>query len=186
MSKEIDKTRVWLESVVIGLNLCPFAKRELVKNRIHFTVSTAQSEAALMQDLHAELIRLSEQESIATTLLIHPAVLQDFFDYNQFLDLADDLLRDMDLEGVFQIASFHPDYQFAGADQNDPANYSNRSPYPMLHILREAQLEDVIETYPDVEGIPERNINLLRSMGLQKMTEMLDRCDGETSKPEPE
>lgn len=172
--KHIKSVQQWLEKIVIGLNLCPFAKRELVKNRIRFKVSEAQSEEKLLEDLNAELELIFSNDSIETTLLIISNILQDFNDYNQFLDLADALIQQMDFEGEFQIASFHPDYQFADTEFDDVENYTNRSPYPILHILREASLEKAIDTYPDVENIPEKNIALLKSMGTDKVKELLN------------
>ena len=172
--KHIKSVQQWLEQIVIGLNLCPFAKRELVKNRIRFKVSEAQSEEKLLEDLNAELELIFLTDSVETTLLILTNILQDFNDYNQFLDIADSLIEKMDFEGEFQIASFHPDYQFADTEFDDVENYTNRSPYPILHILREASLEKAIDTYPDVENIPEKNIALLRSMGTDKVKELLN------------
>ena len=172
--KQIKSVQQWLEKIVIGLNLCPFAKRELVKNRIRFKVSEAKSEEKLLEDLNTELELIFSNASVETTLLIIPNILQDFNDYNQFLDLADALIQQKDFEGEFQIASFHPDYQFADTEFDDVENYTNRSPYPILHILREASLEKAIDTYPDVENIPEKNIALLKSMGTDKVKELLN------------
>jgi uncharacterized protein len=174
--KIINPVRYWVINVVVGLNLCPFAKRELVKNQVRFSVTDAVTEEHLLETLKAELELLDHDEAIETTLLIHPNVLQEFYDYNQFLDLADSLLEQMDLVGVYQIASFHPDYQFGGTEPDDVENYSNRSPYPMLHLLREASLEQAIADYPDPEQIPERNIALLKSLGRDKMRALLQAC----------
>ena len=165
--------RRWVKSFVVGLNLCPFARRELVNDRVRFTVTEATSEAQLLLALRAELEFLGANPSVETTLLIHPKVLQDFFEYNQFLNVADALLAQMKLEGVYQIASFHPDYQFGGTEPDDAGNYTNRSPYPVLHLLREESLERAIAHYPDVEKIPERNIALMNSMGKDKLEEKL-------------
>jgi len=162
--------------VVVGLNLCPFAKRELVKNRVRFVVTNATSEGPLLVALEDELELLSNKASVETTLLIHPDVLQDFYTYNQFLNSADALLQQMKLEGVYQIASFHPDYQFGGTEQDDVENYTNRSPYPMLHLIREESLERAIASYPDVDNIPERNKKLMESLGEIKMKELLGAC----------
>lgn len=151
------------------MNLCPFAKREYVNNRIRFSVSDATNEVALLLSLKAELELLTSDNSIETTLLIHPEVLQDFYAYNEFLDVVDGLLIDLNLNGVYQVASLHPDYQFADTDYNDVENYSNRSPYPLLHIIREESLELAISGYPNVDDIPERNIKLLRDMGTEKV-----------------
>ena len=172
----IKPVRNWVESVVIDLNLCPFAKRELVKNRVRFSVSEAVTEEQLLEDLHTELELLNNDDAIETTLLIHPKVLQDFYDYNQFLNYVDDLLDQMDLNGIYQVASFHPDYQFGGTEPDDVENYTNKSPYPMLHLIRESSLEQAIASYPDSDKIPERNIELLETMGREKMRALLKAC----------
>ncbi len=172
----IKPVRQWVESVVIDLNLCPFAKRELVKNRVRFTVSDAVTEVQLLEDLKTELELLNTNEAIETTLLIHPKVLQEFYDYNQFLNYVDDLLDQMELDGIYQVASFHPDYQFGGTEPDDVENYTNKSPYPMLHLIREESLEKAIESYPDSDQIPERNIELLKSMGKDRMKALLQSC----------
>ncbi|ANO50693.1 DUF1415 domain-containing protein [Woeseia oceani] len=168
--------RRWVEDLVVGLNLCPFAGRELVNNRIRFVESAATTEEQLLGTLEAELALLNNDAAIETTLLIHPDVLQDFFDYNQFLDTADRLLEQMELEGVYQVASFHPDYQFADTAADDAENYTNRSPYPLLHILREASLEKSIDAYPDVEQIPARNIERMNSLGREHLELLMRRC----------
>ena len=165
-----------METLVVGLNFCPFAKRELVQNRVRFSVSDAVTEEQLLVDLQAELELLSSDEAVETTLLIHPKVLQDFYDYNQFLSRADNLLAQIGLVGVYQIASFHPDYQFGGTEPDDVENYTNRSPYPMLHLIREESLERAIANYPDSDRIPERNIALLKSLGRDKIQALLEVC----------
>lgn len=172
----ITSVRLWVETVVIDLNLCPFAKRELLNNRIRFCASKATNPEQLLDSLHVELQRLSADQSIETTLLIHPDTLQDFHDYNQFLAAADALLIDMKYEGIYQIASFHPHYQFAGTEPDDVENYSNRSPYPMLHLIREQSLERAVANYPDADKIPERNIALLNRLGRNKMQVLLQNC----------
>jgi hypothetical protein len=174
-----DKTeltvRNWLESVVIELNLCPFAKRELINERVRFANSDARTEVQLLQALEAELEHLADTLAVETTLLIHPHVLEDFDDYNQFLGLADGLLAQMDLVGVFQIASFHPDYQFDGTQADDAENYTNRSPYPLLHILREDSLARAIEHTSDVDQIPLRNIQKMNELGAEKLKDLFRR-----------
>ncbi len=165
----ISAVQKWLEQAVIGMNLCPFAKREYINNRVRFSVTDTHSEDVLVKDLKAELEFLSKNTPIETTLLIHPNVLQDFFDYNEFLDVVDGLLIDMDLEGIYQVASFHPDYQFADTDYDDVENFTNRSPYPLLHLIREETLELAVAGYPDADAIPNRNIALLKDMGTVKM-----------------
>lgn len=172
----IETTRRWVENVVIDLNLCPFAKRELINNRVRFALSDAHDIESLLRALCSELNRLSEDGSIETTLLIHPSVLVEFTDYNQFLDLADALLADMQLHGIYQLASFHPQYRFEGTAIKDVENYSNRSPYPMLHLIREASLEQAVAHYPNPERIPERNIALLKELGRDTMQALLKDC----------
>lgn len=174
----VSSVRRWIETIVVALNLCPFANRELSRDRVCFVVSNATSETALLADLEHELHRLSSDDSIETTLLIHPNVLQNFDDYNQFLDRSDRLLEHLNLCGIYQVASFHPAYQFAGSDPDDTGNFTNRSPYPMLHILREASVERAIADYPDIEKIPDRNIETMRKLGLNRMRGLLAVCTG--------
>jgi hypothetical protein len=154
---------------VIGLNLCPFAKAVHVKEQIRYTVSQATTVEALLEDLARELERLAETsaEKTDTTLLIHPHVLQDFIDYNEFLDLADGLLEQLDLDGELQIASFHPQYQFAGTEVDDITNFTNRSPYPTLHILREDSLDKAVEAFPEADAIFETNIATMQKLGIE-------------------
>lgn len=175
-SEAVTRTvRHWVEDMVVGLNLCPFAGRELAKDRIRFVVTEATTEEQLLVALESELTLLNDDATIETTLLVHPGVLQDFFDYNQFLDIAEGLLAQTGLEGVYQIASFHPEYQFAGTTADDAENYTNRSPYPVLHILREASLAKSIDTYPDVERIPDRNIEKMKELGSEKLLSRVQR-----------
>lgn len=166
----------WVETMVVGLNLCPFAKRELVKNRVRFELSNAKTEDELLAHLKSEIILLDEKSSVETTLLVHPFVLSDFFDYNQFLDAADRLLVELDRDGVYQIASMHPDYQFGGTKPDDLENYTNRAPYPLVHLIREDSMETAITNYKDSDLIPENNIALLESMGLEKVQSLLNAC----------
>jgi len=172
----IGLVKKWVEDMVVGLNLCPFAKRELLADRVRFFVSTAKTEEQLLIDLHSELNLLNDDDGIETTLLIHPAVLLDFSDYNQFLDYAEGLLVELGLDGVYQIASFHPDYQFADTETDDVENYTNRSPYPMLHLIREQSLERAVANHPNPEQIPERNVALLRELGREKILALFDGC----------
>jgi hypothetical protein len=155
-----------------------------VKNRVRFSVTEAVTEEQLLLDLQAELELLDNDETVETTLLIHPKVLQEFYDYNQFLSYADSLLAQMGLNGVYQIASFHPHYQFSGTAPDDVENYTNKSPYPMLHLIREESLERGIANYPDAEQIPERNIELLNSLGRDKMQALLLACFNNAEKQE--
>lgn len=159
--------------MVVGYNLCPFAKRELMRNSVRFVVSDAETEEALLIDLQEELLRLVNEPAIETTLLIHPSVLADFHDFNNFLDLAEGALSQLELDGVIQIASFHPQYQFGGTKPDDAENYTNRSPYPVLHLLREESLEKAIERYPDTEEIPARNIALMEELGVEALQRLL-------------
>lgn len=168
-------TRQWLEEVVIGLNLCPFARKELVNNRVRFVVSSADSEEALLADLQAELLHLDDHPETETTLLVHPGVLADFETYNDFLPAGDGLLELLELDGIYQIASFHPDYRFAGTGPEDAENFTNRSPFPMLHLLREASVERAVESHPDPDAIPERNIALMQTLGTAEMRQRLSR-----------
>jgi hypothetical protein len=165
----IAATQAWLEKAVIGLNLCPFAKSVYVKNQIRYQVSQAHTTDALLTDLMTELeiLQTADPTVLDTTLLIHPHVLDDFLDYNDFLDVADAAIDDLGLTGDIQIASFHPQYQFAGSAPDDMDNYTNRSPYPILHLLRESSIERAVAAYPDTAMIFERNINTLRQLGLK-------------------
>lgn len=160
-------TRRWLERAVIGLNLCPFAKAAYVKQRVHIVVSAATSPEQLLEDLARELEDLRDTDAAIreTTLIVHPQVLADFYDYNDFLDTADAALEALELDGVIQVASFHPDYQFDGTAPGDPENNSNRSPWPLLHLLREASVEQAVESFPDIDAVPARNIATLRELG---------------------
>ncbi len=161
--------RRWLDTFVVGMNLCPFAGHEVARERVRFVVSDAGDEGALLAALQEEIFGLAEDSSLETVLLIHPLVLTDFLDYNDFLSVCDTLLEDMNAEGEFQIASFHPQYQFAGTQPDDAENYANRSPYPLLHILREQSVSRAVENHPDVEGIPARNIATLNAAGAAQL-----------------
>lgn len=166
----------WVKSFVVDMNLCPFAKRELSSNRVRFASTAAKTEEELLLALQTELELLDSDTAIATTLLIHADALQNFAEYNQFLDYADALLRQTGLEGVYQIASFHPDYRFEGAGPEDAENYTNRSPYPLLHIIREESLARAIAQSTDVDQIPARNIALMNKLGQDKLRALLQAC----------
>jgi hypothetical protein len=159
--------RRWLERAVIGLNLCPFAKAVYVKQQVRIVVSDASTERALLEQLGEELalLRDTPADTIDTTLLVHPQVLGDFLDYNDFLGDADALVEAMELDGTLQVASFHPDYQFADSAPDDPANLTTRAPYPILHLLREASIDRAVEAYPEPDAIIERNIATARELG---------------------
>jgi hypothetical protein len=163
----IALTQKWLEKAVIGLNLCPFAKAVHIKNQIRYVVTEASTDEELMAVLMEELELLAETnpDKVDTTLIIHPQVLNDFEDYNDFLDVADAALEEMDLDGILQVASFHPDYQFADTDKNDIGNYTNRSPYPTLHLLREDSVDRAVEAFPEAEDIFEKNIETMEKLG---------------------
>ncbi|HWM93004.1 MAG TPA: DUF1415 domain-containing protein [Thermoanaerobaculia bacterium] len=163
----IAETKEWLEKAVIGLNLCPFAKAVHLGDRIRYVVSDAESPESLLADLLEELRTMAAADpgEIETTLLIHPRVLTDFLDYNDFLDVADAALADLDLVGEIQVASFHPQYQFAGTEADDIENYTNRSPYPILHLLRESSVDAAVAAFPDTAQIYESNIETLRALG---------------------
>jgi hypothetical protein len=165
--KVVANTQTWLEKAVIGLNLCPFAKAVHVKKQIRYTVSNATTPEALLTDLIAALEQLAEAnpDEVDTTLLIHPQVLTDFLDYNEFLDVADAALDELDLVGEIQIASFHPHYQFADSGPDDIENYTNRSPYPTLHLLREDSIERAVDAFPEAADIFDKNIDTMRRLG---------------------
>src|SRR6056297_3181125 len=166
--RAVEATRRWLEQAVIGLNLCPFAGQPWRQGRVRLRVSEATSPQQLAEDLADELLALNKTDPAEreTTLLIHPHVLGDFLDYNDFLDIADGLLEQLELDGILQMASFHPDYQFADSQPDDPANCTNRSPWPMLHLLREDSIEAATANHPDPNAIYQRNIETLRSLGV--------------------
>ena len=161
--------RRWLERAVIGLNLCPFAKAVYVKNQVRIVVSDASTERALLEEFGEEmaLLRDTPAEQIDTTLLVHPQVLQDFLDYNDFLDNADAAVEALDLGGILQVASFHPDYQFAGTAPQDISNYTNRAPYPTLHLLREDSVSRAVAAFPEADSIVDRNIETLDRLGIE-------------------
>lgn len=163
----VAATRDWLTRAVIGLGLCPFAEGVHRLDRIRYRVSARRSTSGLVEDLAEELTHLhaADPARCETSLLIHPHVLNDFGDYNQFLDEADATVAALGLAGELQIASFHPAYRFAGSDPDSVENYSNRSPYPMLHLLREASVTRAVATFPGVREIGARNMATLRALG---------------------
>ncbi|MFG6456623.1 DUF1415 domain-containing protein [Roseateles sp. BYS96W] len=164
----ITDTRDWVVKAVIGLNLCPFAKSVHVNERIRYVVSDATELEQLLKDLARELLALNRADplEVDTTLLIHPGVLTDFLAFNDFLDAADALVEELKLDGILQIADFHPDYQFDGSELDDIGNYSNRSPYPTLHLLREESIERAVESMPDTAAIYENNLETLDKLGI--------------------
>ncbi len=169
-------TRRWLERAVIGLNLCPFAKAVYAKNQVRIVISDASTERALLEELGEELalLRDTPADQVDTTLLVHPQVLQDFLDYNDFLDQADALVDVLDLEGVLQVASFHPQYQFAGTQPDDAENLTNRAPHPALHLLREDSVARAVDAYPEPDAIIERNVATMQDLGVQGFRKLLE------------
>lgn len=163
----IAAMRQWIEKAVIGLNLCPFAKAVYVKNQVRYVVSHAPHLDGLLEDLDRELdfLAAADPEAVDTTLLIHPTLLPDFLDFNDFLQLAEAAVEEHDLQGVIQLASFHPQFQFADTAPDDIGNYTNRAPFPTLHLLREASIERAVAAFPEAETIYERNIETLEALG---------------------
>ncbi len=166
-ARVLAETRAWVERAVIGLNLCPFARAVQVKGQIRYLVSAARDTEALLADLGDAMQALvaADPAQVDTTLLIHPQVLGDFDDYNDFLDLADAALEALGYDGVLQVASFHPHYRFAGSTADDLGNATNRSPYPTLHLLREASVDRAVAAFPEPEAIYEANLRTLDALG---------------------
>ena len=177
----IKQTKAWLTSFIINYNICPFAKREHDRASIHYSVVESNLLEQCLESVFKASQQLDSEPGIETTLLIFPNNFNHFNDYLDFLNLAESLLIDQQYEGIYQLASFHPDYCFDGERSNDPANYTNRSPYPMLHLIREASLERALATHPHPEKIPERNIMLTRQIGLDKLRVILQKCYGEVN-----
>ena len=174
-----DHTRQWLEKAVIGLNLCPFAKAPHVKNLVRISVSQARHLDGFLEDLDRELQLLGDTpaDGLETTLLVHPTLFPDFDTFNQMLDIADAAVVDNGLEGIVQIAPFHPDFQFEGTNSDDIGNYTNRSPYPTLHLIREDSIAKAAQAFPDASAIFERNIALLEKMGHEGWDKLdIPRC----------
>ena len=173
----LEETTIWLEKAVIGLNLCPFAKAVHSKGQIRWVLSDATEPVALLELLVHELQHLAaaDPETVDTTLIVHPQVMRDFMDFNDFLGVAEDALAELDLDGVLQIASFHPQFQFAGTDSDDITNATNRSPYPTLHLLREDSVERAVAAFPEAEDIFERNIDTLQRLGPEGWKQLLLR-----------
>jgi len=172
----IEQTKKWIKDVVIGCNFCPFAAKEVKQNSIHYQVEKSIDKAACLQAFLNECIRLDKDDKIVTTLLIFPGAFQQFDDYLDLLADAETLLEENDYDGIYQVASFHPQYIFGNAPVNDAANYTNRSIYPMLHLLREEQIDQALERYPNPEKIPGNNINFAREKGVQYMKMLRDTC----------
>ncbi|NRP09966.1 MULTISPECIES: DUF1415 domain-containing protein [unclassified Marinobacterium] len=169
----IKSTQHWVDKMVVGLNLCPFAKKSIDQNQLRYVVYTGDDIESITQLLVEELERLVNDKSIETTLLIHPNFTTEFDAYLDYLAGVDELIDALGYSGVFQVAGFHPDYQFDGVAEIDPANHTNRSPYPMMHLLREASVAWAVETHPDIDSVPERNVELLREMGEKGIQELI-------------
>jgi hypothetical protein len=181
MSSNIDviaHTRAWVERAVIGLNLCPFAKAVQVKGQVRYVLCAATDTAELLSALCEELDYLAKADPAQTdtTLLIHPGVLNDFLDFNDFLEVADAAVEELELEGILQVASFHPQFQFADTDVNDLSNATNRSPYPTLHLLREASIDRAVLAFPEAEAIFQANIEKLESLGSESWAALQAQC----------
>ncbi len=170
-------TQQWLERFIIRFDICPFAKREFIRQRIRYQRLSGHDAEQHLLNLIDECRFLDTHPETETTLLVFSEDLTDFDAFLDFLDIAEQLLRQQGFEGIYQLASFHPDYLFAGSEPDDPANYTNRSPYPMLHLIREASIERALQHYPhDPATIPENNIRLTRQMGREKLQALLDQC----------
>jgi hypothetical protein len=172
----IDATQAWLKTIIIEYSICPFAKREMDRGSIFYTVSHERKIKVCLQQLLQECERLNTDASIETSLLLYVGAFSLFDDYLDFLAMAEDVLIDEGYEGIYQLASFHPDYSFNESDGDDPANYTNRSPYPMLHLLRESSIDRAVSTYANTDAIPQRNMDLTRELGLAKMQALLASC----------
>lgn len=172
----IEQTKKWVNTVIVAHNYCPFAKREVEKGSVRYHVTDESELENVLEDIIQECIWLDKNVETETTLIIYSS---KFSDFNSFLDclaLAEDLLNTQGYEGVYQLASFHPNYCFQGEEENDPANFTNRSPYPMFHLIRESSIQAALESYPNLESIPERNIEYARKQGLEKMKNLLRQC----------
>ncbi len=179
----IRETQAWLTRAVIGLNLCPFAKAVHAKSQVRYAVSEASDGDALLAELCAEMDRLvsTDSDEIDTTLLIHPHVLNDFLDFNDFLGTADEALSERGYEGLLQIASFHPQFQFAGTDADDVGNATNQSPYPTLHLLREASVDRAVAAFPQAEAIYENNLRTLEALGADGWAALQAQCKADAA-----
>jgi len=168
-------TLAWVERVVVGLDLCPFARAPLEAGRLRVMVTTCEDSRELLTviDDELELLLAADPGEIETTLIVHPRCLTRFDDYNDFLDEVDGLLELRELDGAVQVASFHPDYRFVDSPVDDPANYTNRSPYPMLHLLRESSVSRAVDSHPDIEAVPAANIAKLRALSLAQLRELV-------------
>jgi len=176
--KIIFETKQWIEKIIIAHNFCPFAKKPFIQDTIRYKVCNATSSEIVVDDLVDELLYLHEASptEVETSLLIVPYTLTEFEDYNQFLDVVDSALEELDLIDIIQVASFHPEYCFADLDPDDVRNYTNRSIYPMFHLIRENSVEHARATHPDVEAIPDKNMDLLLEIGLDVIRHQRNSC----------
>ena len=172
----IEQTEKWISQVVIGCNFCPFAARVVKQQAVFYKVEDATATNICLETFLQELTRLDDDESIETSFLIFPNAFSDFDDYLDMVSVAEKLLKQYGYDGIYQLASFHPLYRFAGAPDDDAANYTNRSVYPMLHLLRESSIDKALEHYSDPEAIPDRNINFAREKGIVYMKMLQDAC----------
>lgn len=172
----ISQTKKWMTDVVVGCNFCPFAAREIKQNKVHYQVEFATVLSICLESFLQECFRLDNEERIETTLLIFPNAFQSFAIYLELVEHAENLLKQNGYEGIYQVASFHPLYRFADSPDDDAANYTNRSVYPMLHLLREESIEQALKQYPDPGHIPERNILFARKKGIVYMKMLRDAC----------
>jgi len=168
-----QQTLMWVNSFIVELNVCPFARRELEKNRVKVCVVRSKKIEIALEELMTEVQWLDQHTETETTLVVFPTLFRDFHRYLDFIDLAENLLFEKGYEGIYQVATFHPDYCFADAEPDDVSNYTNRSPYPMIHLLRESSVEKAIEFYGETQEIPENNIKLMESMGTDKVQAIL-------------
>ena len=176
LEQVIDQTRNWIKTVVVGCNFCPFAAREMKQDSIYYHVEMGNSIAACNDALVNEFARLDNDDSIGTTLIILPEMFHKFSEYLDYVAFAESILKKKKYTGIYQLASFHPLYQFAGTNVEDAVNYTNKSIYPMLHILREDKITEALLKYPDPEGIPDRNIDFARNKGAAYMKMLRDSC----------
>jgi len=172
----VEPIKRWIQNIIIEHNICPFAKRVFDQDSIHYDVIDSANLEEQLQALIANCVLLDKDPEIETSLIIYPNGLDDFDIYLDFLAIANALLEKQGYEGTYQLASFHPDYCFEGVDEDDACNYTNRAPYPTLHLIREASLETALKNYPDPEKIPQRNIEYTRQLGQKKMKKMLGAC----------
>lgn len=168
-NKFIQDTKKWVNNIVIGLNFCPFASQAVLQNKVRYVVESSGEMEKMLSNIFEEVLYLDAHGEIETTLLIFPSGVEDWLEYLVLLDMGNELLKKQGYEGVYQLASFHPDYLFDGSQPDDPANYTNRSPHPLLHLIREQSLEAAIASYPNPEEIPENNIKLARKLGVAEL-----------------